>query len=129
MSMGEGIRRRECAEGIGGRVERRQGICNHIGNSCMTVLVVRACNLLAAIKAVLVTPSDRPQYSFALHSRSALAAHSLQRMAMLPLANSFAKLPDEIKKKTETPHAFYQVGWSYGNEKLQGNKPDYAKGR
>lgn len=52
-----------------------------------------------------------------------------KRMAMLPLANSFAKLPDEVKRKTETPHAFYQVGWSYGNEKLQGNKPDYAKGR
>ncbi|GMH49389.1 hypothetical protein TrRE_jg6139 [Triparma retinervis] len=51
-----------------------------------------------------------------------------KRMAMLPLANSFAKLPNEVKKKTETPHAFYQVGWSYGNEKLQGNKPDYAKG-
>jgi hypothetical protein len=50
-------------------------------------------------------------------------------MATLPLANSFAKLPNEAQKKTETPHAFYQVGWSYGNEKLQGNKPDYAKGR
>jgi len=51
-----------------------------------------------------------------------------KRMALLRLSYDFAKLPDEVKTKTETPHAFYQVGWSYGNEKLQGDVPDYAKG-
>ena len=50
------------------------------------------------------------------------------RMNLLPQACKFANLPDNIKKETEVPHAFYQVGWSHGNEKLQGNKPDYAKG-
>ena len=51
-----------------------------------------------------------------------------KRLELLPLAKKFANLPEEIKRKVEVPHAFYQVGWSYGNEKLQGNKPDYAKG-
>lgn len=50
------------------------------------------------------------------------------RQKMLPLGARFAALPDAIKKKTETPHAFFQVGWSYGNEKLQGDQPDWAKG-
>jgi len=50
------------------------------------------------------------------------------RMRLLPLAHQFANLPDEVKAKTEVEHSFYQVGWSHGNEKLQGNKPDYAKG-
>ena len=41
------------------------------------------------------------------------------RSTLLPLAQQFAGLPEEVKVLTETPHAFYQVGWSYGNEKLQ----------
>ena len=44
------------------------------------------------------------------------------------MAAKFASLPDEVKKVTETPHAYFQVGWSHGNEKLQGDKPDWAKG-
>jgi hypothetical protein len=54
-----------------------------------------------------------------------LSAH---RARMLRLAAEFAALPQDVKQKTETPHASYQVGWSYGNEKLQGDRPDYAKG-
>ena len=50
------------------------------------------------------------------------------RQKMLPLGAKFAALPDATKRKTETPHAFFQVGWSYGNEKLQGDQPDWAKG-
>ena len=50
------------------------------------------------------------------------------RQDLLPMAAQFAALPAESKQKTETPHAFYQVGWSHGNEKLQGNRPDWAKG-
>ena len=50
------------------------------------------------------------------------------RRAMLPMAAQFAALPDPIKQRTETPHAFFQVGWSFGNEKLQGDMPDWAKG-
>jgi hypothetical protein len=33
-----------------------------------------------------------------------------RRQALLPLAAQFAHLPAEVKQKTETPHAFYQVG-------------------
>lgn len=51
-----------------------------------------------------------------------------QRQRMLPVGAQFASLPDATKQKTETPHAFFQVGWSYGNEKLQGDQPDWAKG-
>lgn len=51
-----------------------------------------------------------------------------KREALLPLIARFAALPDEIKKKTETPHAYYQVGWSCGNEKLVGDKLDFSKG-
>jgi hypothetical protein len=50
------------------------------------------------------------------------------RQALLPLAAQFAALPEGAKQRTETPHAHYQVGWSYGNEKLQGDRPDWAKG-
>lgn len=50
------------------------------------------------------------------------------RSRLLPQAAKFASLPPETKAKTETPHAFFQVGWSYGNEKLQGDQPDWAKG-
>lgn len=50
------------------------------------------------------------------------------RQKMLPMSAQFAALPDAAKQKTETPHAFFQVGWSYGNEMLQGDQPDWAKG-
>jgi isopenicillin N synthase-like dioxygenase len=50
------------------------------------------------------------------------------RRKMLPLGARFAALPDAIKKQTERPHAFYQAGWSHGNEILQSGRPDYAKG-
>ena len=50
-----------------------------------------------------------------------------KRQALLPLAAKFAALPEEVKKKTETPECWYAFGWSHGKEKLAG-KPDYSKG-
>ena len=49
------------------------------------------------------------------------------RSRLLPLASTFAALPDATKAKYEVPSAYYSVGWSHGREKLQG-RPDYAKG-
>ena len=50
------------------------------------------------------------------------------RSALLPLANRYANLPEAVKNETTRPHAYFQVGWSHGNEKLQGDKPDWGKG-
>mmetsp|Transcript_29994 Transcript_29994/g.38718 ORF Transcript_29994/g.38718 Transcript_29994/m.38718 type:complete len:384 (+) Transcript_29994:97-1248(+) len=50
-----------------------------------------------------------------------------KRRDLLPLARSFAELPDSVKSKYELPDTSYSFGWSHGKEKLQG-KPDFAKG-
>jgi hypothetical protein len=50
-----------------------------------------------------------------------------RRMALLPLAFTFANLPEEVKAATETPECWYAYGWSHGKEKLAG-QPDYSKG-
>jgi isopenicillin N synthase-like dioxygenase len=50
------------------------------------------------------------------------------RQRLLPLSREFAVLPDAVKAATERPDAYFQVGWSYGNEKLQGDQVDWAKG-
>ena len=48
------------------------------------------------------------------------------RLKLLPLAQKLATLPhDQLEEITISP---YQVGWSHGREKLEGNKPDYSKG-
>lgn len=49
------------------------------------------------------------------------------RQNLLPLARTFADLPDEVKNQYEHPESCYSFGWSHGKEKLQG-KPDLAKG-
>jgi hypothetical protein len=53
-----------------------------------------------------------------------------KRAALLPLARSFALLPEATKAAFESPKSYYSVGWSHGKEKLGGkeNKPDLAKG-
>ena len=52
----------------------------------------------------------------------------LLRHRLLPLAREIALLPESDRKGMERPEAFFQVGWSHGNEKLQGDVPDFAKG-
>ena len=47
------------------------------------------------------------------------------RLKLLPLAQKLATLPpDQLEEITISP---YQVGWSHGREKLEGNKPDFSK--
>ena len=105
---------------------------------CTEMVVISYADLVAASH-----PSASPELLSSLQSSvsaafgydgmgilavSGVPSLSPLRARLLPLAARFAALPEEAKRKTETPHAFYQVGWSYGNEKLQGDKPDFAKG-
>ena len=50
------------------------------------------------------------------------------RLKLLPLARKLASLPSEELDNITAHEAAYQVGWSHGREKLEGNKPDYSKG-
>jgi isopenicillin N synthase-like dioxygenase len=50
-----------------------------------------------------------------------------ERQELLPLAQQFATLPDDIKAKYEHADSLWSFGWSHGKEKLEG-KPDYSKG-
>lgn len=49
------------------------------------------------------------------------------RNNLLPLAQRFADLPDNIKEKYVLDNAFYAFGWSRGKEKLDGQF-DFSKG-
>lgn len=49
------------------------------------------------------------------------------RGRLLPLARTFAVLPEEVKNKYVHEPSKYSFGWSHGKENLQG-VPDYAKG-
>lgn len=49
------------------------------------------------------------------------------RERLLPLARTFADLPEEIKEKYVHAESYYSFGWSHGKEKLQGG-PDVSKG-
>jgi len=50
------------------------------------------------------------------------------RLRLLPLAQKLASLsPDQLGEIT-VPESEYQVGWSHGREKLEGDKLDYSKG-
>lgn len=49
------------------------------------------------------------------------------RERLLPLAQQFASLPEEILAKYVHEPSMYSFGWSHGKENLQG-APDYAKG-
>ncbi|KAL7525192.1 hypothetical protein ACHAWF_001246 [Thalassiosira exigua] len=50
------------------------------------------------------------------------------RLRLLPLARELAtSSPDELDGVT-VPEAEYQVGWSHGREKLEGDKSDFGKG-
>ena len=50
------------------------------------------------------------------------------RSRLLPLVRSLATLPADRLSKVECPDAGYQVGWSHGREKVEGDKFDVGKG-
>ena len=50
------------------------------------------------------------------------------RHRLLPLAQKLATLPAHQLDEVTDPESGYQVGWSHGREKLEGDKPDWSKG-
>lgn len=50
------------------------------------------------------------------------------RLKLLPMAERLASLPAEELDQITAHEAAYQVGWSHGREKLEGDKPDFGKG-
>lgn len=50
------------------------------------------------------------------------------RSKLLPLAPKLAALPPNQLDEITAPQSQYQVGWSHGREKLEGDKPDFSKG-
>eukprot|EP00956_Cyclotella_meneghiniana_P000036 scaffold83_cov57-Cyclotella_meneghiniana.AAC.2 len=53
---------------------------------------------------------------------------SALRLKLLPLAEKIATLPARELEQITAHEAAYQVGWSHGREKLEGDKPDFSKG-
>lgn len=51
----------------------------------------------------------------------------LLRRRLLPLAQRFANLPEEVRVRCEDPTSLYNFGWSHGREML-GARPDTHKG-
>ena len=103
----------------------------HEARACVTLGYAEL--LAAAGAAVDASLQARIEAAYGFEGLGILAVTGVPRLAvlrraMLPQAAEFAALPDPVKQKTETPHAFFQVGWSFGNEKLQGDRPDWAKG-
>eukprot|EP00956_Cyclotella_meneghiniana_P038065 scaffold148362_cov36-Cyclotella_meneghiniana.AAC.2 len=52
---------------------------------------------------------------------------SALRLKLLPLAEKIATLPARELEQITAHEAAYQVGWSHGREKLEGDKPDFSK--
>eukprot|EP00577_Skeletonema_sp_RCC1716_P015393 CAMPEP_0113416040 /NCGR_PEP_ID=MMETSP0013_2-20120614/24906_1 /TAXON_ID=2843 ORGANISM="Skeletonema costatum, Strain 1716" /NCGR_SAMPLE_ID=MMETSP0013_2 /ASSEMBLY_ACC=CAM_ASM_000158 /LENGTH=439 /DNA_ID=CAMNT_0000303073 /DNA_START=204 /DNA_END=1523 /DNA_ORIENTATION=+ /assembly_acc=CAM_ASM_000158 len=50
------------------------------------------------------------------------------RTKLLPLAPKLAALPPQQLEEITAPESQYQVGWSHGREKLEGDKLDFSKG-
>ena len=50
------------------------------------------------------------------------------RSNLLPLAYQLANLPPHQLEEITAPQSQYQVGWSHGREKLEGDKLDFSKG-
>lgn len=50
------------------------------------------------------------------------------RLKLLPIAQTLGTLPADQLEEVTVPEAEYQVGWSHGREKLEGDKPDFSKG-
>ena len=53
---------------------------------------------------------------------------SALRLKLLPMAEKIATLPARELDRITAHEAAYQVGWSHGREKLEGDKPDFSKG-
>lgn len=51
-----------------------------------------------------------------------------KRDRLLPMARTFANLPEDIKEKYVHAESYYARGWSHGKEKMSGGRPDFAKG-
>jgi isopenicillin N synthase-like dioxygenase len=51
-----------------------------------------------------------------------------QRLQLLRLSQQLATLPPSQLEEITDHMSSYQVGWSHGREKLEGNKADYSKG-
>lgn len=56
-----------------------------------------------------------------------IPGYAAARKTLVPLSYKIAHLPPSEQAKLEHPESMYNVGWSYGKEKL-GDKPDFAKG-
>jgi hypothetical protein len=50
------------------------------------------------------------------------------RLKLLPMAQQLATLSSKQLDEITSPEAGYQVGWSHGREKLEGDKLDFSKG-
>ncbi|ACI64788.1 predicted protein, partial [Thalassiosira pseudonana CCMP1335] len=50
------------------------------------------------------------------------------RFKLLPMAQQLATLSSKQLDEITSPEAGYQVGWSHGREKLEGDKLDFSKG-
>lgn len=50
------------------------------------------------------------------------------RQRLLPLAQAFAALPDDVKSQYADPTSTYNFGWSHGVEMLANGQPDRYKG-
>ncbi|KAL3763195.1 hypothetical protein ACHAW5_005092 [Stephanodiscus triporus] len=50
------------------------------------------------------------------------------RLRLLRLSQKLATLPADQLEGITVPESSYQVGWSHGREKLEGDKLDYSKG-
>ena len=50
------------------------------------------------------------------------------RLKLLPLAHKLSSLPPNKLQKVTVPTSGYQVGWSHGREKVEGDKYDVSKG-
>lgn len=58
---------------------------------------------------------------------SGIPGYAEKRKKLLAMGHKLAHLPESELKKLEHEESLYNVGWSYGKEKL-GDKPDTAKG-
>lgn len=59
---------------------------------------------------------------------SGVPSLSVPRAVLLRLSRSVSLLPPAARAATSSPGSYFQVGWSHGNEVLQGGRPDWAKG-
>ena len=96
-------------------------------------MVIEYSELVEAMTTPSPALSEKIRLAYGYSGLGILAVRGIPDLAslrstLLPLANRYANLPDSVKNETTRPHAYFQVGWSHGNEKLQGDAPDWGKG-